>query len=157
MKTTARPAPSKASLQSAIDCFWETVPPTWNRIRANIRGVATQNFGITVEQFHILRHIRKGLGSVSELAEVKQISRPAISQAVETLVSKGLVMRQHSPEDRRFVQLSLTTEGENLLNAIFEKNREWMLKQMANLKTEDLELLLPALSILKNIFEETEP
>ena len=42
----------------AIDRFWETVPPLWGMIRTHIRAEATKNFDITVEQFHILRHVR---------------------------------------------------------------------------------------------------
>jgi DNA-binding MarR family transcriptional regulator len=74
----------------AIDRFWETVPPLWGTIRSHIRSAATGNFDISVEQFHILRHVRKGIGSISELATAKNISRPAVSQAVEALVKKGL-------------------------------------------------------------------
>ena len=67
---------------AAIEAFWGTIPPVWNRIKGNVRAIAVENYDISVEQFHILRHIRKGLTSVSELAEVKQISRSAVSQAV---------------------------------------------------------------------------
>ena len=90
--------------QKAIDRFWETIPPVWNQVRNNLRSIAAEKFEISVEQFHILRHIRKGITSVSELADVKQISRPAISQAVDVLVEKGLISRQQDADDRRFVQ-----------------------------------------------------
>ena len=66
----------------AIDRFWETIPPLWGMIRTHIRGEATKNFDISVEQFHILRHVRRGTGSISELATAKNISRPAISLAL---------------------------------------------------------------------------
>ena len=150
-------APASASnelLQHMIDRFWESVPPTWNRIRANVRGIAAEKFGITVEQFHILRHIRKGRGSVSELAEAKGISRPAISQAVELLVSKGLVTRHQNAEDRRFVQLALTESGEELLSAIFRENRAWMETKLSGLNPEQMRLISDALDTLKMAFEE---
>ncbi len=103
-----------------------------------MRGIAAEKFGITVEQFHILRHIRKGHGSVSELAEAKGISRPAISQAVELLVAKGLVTRREKTEDRRFVQLGLTENGEELLSAIFRENRVWMEEKLSVLTPEQM-------------------
>ena len=74
----------------AVDRFWETLPPLWNFIRSHIRATATSNFDITVEQFHVLRYVRRGVTSMSDLAVAKNISRPAISQAVDVLVKNGL-------------------------------------------------------------------
>ena len=90
IKQDTSEALAQSAFQTAIDEFWATIPPVWNRIKGNLRSIAEENYDISVEQFHILRHIRKGLTSVSELAEVKQISRSAISQAVDLLVEPGL-------------------------------------------------------------------
>ena len=141
-------------LQQTIDRFWESFPPTWNHIRTNVRGIAVEKFGITVEQFHILRHIRRGHDSVSELAEAKGISRPAISQAVELLVGKGLVTRRQNAEDRRFVQLELTDEGSELLSAIFRENRIWMEEKLSILTPEQMTQIIAALDVLKKVFED---
>lgn len=139
--------------QKAIDRFWETIPYMWNQVKANLRSLAAQNFDISVEQFHILRHIRRGIASVSELAEVKQISRPAISQAVDILVEKGLISRQQDAADRRHVNLTLTPAGDDLLNQIFRENRVWMNRKMASLGEEELDQISAALEILKATFE----
>ena len=139
----------------AIDRFWETIPPVWNLVRSNLRCIASENFEISVEQFHILRHIRKGITSVSELAAVKQISRPAISQAVDILVEKGLIARQQDANDRRYVHLRLTPEGDGLLNKIFQENRAWMTEKMAAFDPETLNRVIEGLGILKTIFEES--
>jgi DNA-binding MarR family transcriptional regulator len=141
-------------LQQTIDRFWESFPPTWNRIRTNVRGIAVEKFGITVDQFHILRNIRRGYGSVSELAEAKGISRPAISQAVDLLVGKGLVTRRQNVEDRRFVQLELTDEGSELLSAIFRENRIWMEQKLSNLTPEQMAQIIAALDVLKSAFDD---
>ncbi len=140
--------------QLAIDRFWETVPPVWNKVRNHLRCTASENYEISVEQFHILRHIRRGITSVSELAEVKQISRPAISQGVDGLVEKGLIARQQNADDRRFVNLALTPSGDELLNRIFQENRAWMAEKMAALSAEELNSAIAALEILKRTFEE---
>ena len=137
----------------AIDRFWETVPPLWNFVRSHIRATATTKFDITVEQFHVLRHVRRGMGSVSELATAKNISRPAISQAVDTLVNKGLLTRLQSTQDRRFVELRLTDEGNRLLDAVFEETREWMKERMSSLSVQEVETLAEAMQIMKKIIE----
>jgi DNA-binding MarR family transcriptional regulator len=148
-------APSTEQLiPAAIDAFWGTIPPVWNRIKANIRSIAEENYGISVEQFHILRHIRKGLTSVSQLAQVKQISRSAISQAVDVLVERGLICRLQNAQDRRNIPLELTGSGNQLLDAISDKNRAWMKSQMASLSTQDLNTLTCAMEILAKTFDK---
>jgi DNA-binding MarR family transcriptional regulator len=140
---------SDAILQQTIDRFWETVPPVWNTVHSRVRSAATQEFNISVEQFHILRHIRKGAHSVSELAEIGRISRPAISQAVDALFNKGLISRTQSTADRRCVELELTVDGVALLDAIFGKARQWMKTKLSALKTDDLHKVMSGLALLK--------
>jgi len=144
------------TLRRTIDRFWETIPPVWNRVRGNVRSIATEKFDISVEQFHILRHIRKGVASVSELASIRQISRPAVSQAVNVLVEMGYISRQQSTEDRRYVELELTPQGDTLLNAIFEQNRAWMLEKLSALTPDELHCLERGMEILKQTFEDRE-
>ena len=143
-------------LQQAIEQFWDTVPPVWGRVRGNVRANAIQDFNLTLIQFHILRHIRCGKHTVAELAEQQQISRPAVSQAVDLLVEKGLVSRRQNTRDRRYVQIDLTESGSSLLGAVFSKNRRWMVEKMAALSPQELETVIQAMSILKNTFDPTE-
>jgi DNA-binding MarR family transcriptional regulator len=137
--------------QKAVDAFWEALPPFWQSVSGFIRKISAEQFDITVEQFHILRHIRKGHGTVSELAQAKQISRPAISQSVEVLVNKGLVTRRQDSRDRRSTHLELTEKGNALLNAIFEQTRNWMAEAFSSLEEEDLDQLVRGLEVLKKV------
>ena len=139
-------------LPAAIEAFWSAIPPVWNRVKGNVRAIALENFDISVEQFHILRHIRRGLTSVSELAEVKQISRSAVSQAVDILVERGLICRRQNAQDRRNIPLELTGPGNALLDTISEKNRAWMRGRMASLTVQELNTLTRAMEILAGTF-----
>ncbi len=137
----------------AVDSFWETIPPLWTMVRSYIRTTATAKFDITVEQFHVLRYVRKGPGSMSELATAKNISRPAISQAVEILVKKGLLTRIQSTQDRRYVELALTEAGSNLLDTVFKETRTWMKERMHALTSDELEIMKKAMEIMKKMLE----
>jgi DNA-binding MarR family transcriptional regulator len=137
--------------EQAIDRFWETVPSLWNTVRSHIRATATAKFDISVEQFHVLRYVRRGTDSMSELATAKNISRPAISQAVDVLVKKGLLTRVQSTEDRRYVDLALTEAGNNLLDTVFQENRKWMKERMCDLSTDELETMVNAMEVMKKI------
>ena len=138
----------------AIEQFWETVPPLWGMIRSRIRASAETDFGITVEQFHVLRYVNRGMDSMRELASAKNISLPAISQAVEILVQKGLLRRLQSKEDRRHVDLSLTKEGNALLEALFGRMKAWMRERMACMTADELETIGRAMDSLRKMLPE---
>ena len=146
-------ASSRQLRDRAVDRFWETVPPLWNTVRSHIRVTATANFDITVEQFHILRFVRKGSESLSELAQAKNISRPAMSQAVEVLVKKGLLTRIQSTQDRRYVELALTEAGNHLLDTVFQDTREWMKERMQRLTSAEVETIAKAMEAMKKMLE----
>ena len=139
--------------EQAIDRFWETVPPLWNFVRSYIRATATGNFDITVEQFHVLRYVRRGNESMSELATAKNISRPAISQAVDVLVKKGFLTRIQSTTDRRYVELELTDAGNALLDTVFKETRDWMKERMGKLSADELETIAKAMEAMKKMLE----
>lgn len=144
---------STEMIQQTIDRFWESLPPTWSRVREHLRLVVSANCDITVEQFHVLRHIWKGSHTISDLATAKQISRPAISQAVEVLVEKGLITRRQSRADRRYVELELTDIGLALLNQIFVLNRAWMVEKMSVLTAGEAESIQSGLAALRKAFD----
>lgn len=141
------------ALKLAIDQYWETVPLVWSQIQSHLRSIAMEQFDISVGQFYLLRHIRKGLTSVRDIADARQISRPAISQEVDLLVEKGLITRKQEADDRRFVHLALTNEGEVLLNQLFALNRAWMEERMAQLSADDLNQITQGLKLLKSAFD----
>jgi len=148
------PAPPEV-LRQTIDQFWETVPGVWNLIRSHLRLIASEQFDISVGQFHIRRHIRKGLTSVRDIAEARQVSRPAVSQEVDVLVERGLITRRQEHGDRRFVHLALTSTGEELLNQLFQENRQWMMQKMVELPEADLEKITRGLALLESAFQAT--
>jgi DNA-binding MarR family transcriptional regulator len=143
-------------LKATVDLVLETLPPVWDRIRFNLRSAGTGKLGVTLEQFHTLRHIRKGYQSVRSLAEKRQVSAPAVSQAVETLVKKGLVTRRQEGEDRRCVLLELTPYASEVLDANYEENRAWMTEKMGGLTVAELGELRTAMEILKRAFATEE-
>jgi len=139
---------SKVLLQQTVETFWETFPPFWHRVRAHIRQSAELH-EISVEQFQILRHIRLGQCSVSKLADAKNISRPAISHGVDSLVNKGIIRRTTDTNDRRHIQLTLTDPGNILLDSIFEDTRQWMMQTLTPLSDEELQTLTQAMDFLR--------
>jgi len=145
------PNPSTPDL---IDKFWESVPPAWHQVRAQIRRVAAEKFQLTVEQFQVLRRIRKGIASVSALAEANRTSRSAVSKAVDALVNRGLVSRSQDPHDRRNVPLALTVEGGRALSAIYAETEAWLAIRIERLDPGERIRLLEAMDVLITAFAE---
>ena len=139
---------------TAIEKFWETIPPAWHATRATICKVAAENFHLTVEQFQVLRRIRKGIDSVSALAEANRTSRSSVSKAVDALVNKGLVSRSTDAHDRRHVHLSLTGEGERVLSAIYAETEAWLASRFERLTSAELGEILRSLDLLRKAFAE---
>jgi DNA-binding MarR family transcriptional regulator len=83
-------------------------------------------------QVHLLFTIasKKGEGmSMSEMAELSHITPGAVTQFVDGLVERGLVMREGDPSDRRIVRLKLT----ELAKKQFEKFRREHLTAMSKI------------------------
>ena len=69
------------------------------------------------------------------------------------LVKKGLLTRVQSTQDRRFVELTLTGAGNDLLDTVFQETREWMKKRMKMLNTDELEIVTRAMEALKKMLD----
>ncbi len=136
--------------QTTIERIWDTIPPVWNQVRHNIHINAVRDFDITFIQFRMLRQIQRGAQTVGDLAEKHQISRPAISQAVDLLVKKGLITRRQDDHDRRYIKLEMTEKGKQVVTTLMEKNHTWLKEKIAHLSPDELETILSALSILHN-------
>jgi DNA-binding MarR family transcriptional regulator len=137
-----------------VEKFWESIPPAWHRTRAVIRGAAATKAHLTVEQFQVLRRIRKGSTSVSKLADVSQTSRSAVSKAVDALVNHGLVSRSQNADDRRNIPLALTLEGERLLSMIYQDAEAWLSGRFTRLTARERRILIEGMDVLQKAFAQ---
>lgn len=77
-------------------------------------------FGITRREWRILAILASlGAAGSSELAARAHLDRPRTSRAIGALEAKKLVMRSTPGGDARYVQVSLTEEGERLYSELF--------------------------------------
>ena len=139
-------------LSLAVDRFWESIPPTWHRARGMIRSIAAEKFHLTVEQFQVLRRIRRGITSVGKIASDSRTSPSAISKAVDVLVKREFVCRQQDPRDRRNIPLTLTPEGERALSAIFAEAESWLSARFVDLSKDELLLAIRGMEIIQRAF-----
>lgn len=75
---------------------------------------------------------------VSDVAEFMGVTNAAASRAIDRLVQRGLVDRAVAPRDRRAVELSLTPEGQDLLDRVMQASDRKLMEALGDYPAERL-------------------
>ena len=129
--------------------------PSILRLSRHLRREA-QRGGSSSLDAQLLGTLREepGLG-VSELADMEQMSRPAMSAHVKRLIQLGYVQRE-TPKgdvDRRRIGLTVTRSGNNYLRTVSERREDWLTERLSELAAEDRTALDRASRSLRLILE----
>jgi DNA-binding MarR family transcriptional regulator len=130
--------------------------PVMLKLSRHLRREALK-VGVSALDAQLLLTIRKRPGSgVSELAELEQMSRPAMSNHVKRLEAAGLVRREEdAPDgDRRRVRLVLSPAGNQALIAIRRSRNDWIEARLARLDARELQALGAAIDPLARLVEK---
>lgn len=98
-------------------------------------------FGITLQQFNILRILR---GISPKSATIRELTNKMVdknsnaSRLVDKLEAKGLVSRVVREEDRRKVDVSITREGLELINEVSKTLDARYLEHFEGMSDEEL-------------------
>lgn len=89
---------------------------------------AARQCGVTPQQHQLMLGIAgytgRGSATVSELAEFLQERHNSVVGLVERAAQRGLVNKEHDTSDRRFVLVSLTSLGEEILARLTKLHEE---------------------------------
>jgi DNA-binding MarR family transcriptional regulator len=77
--------------------------------------VALGSVELSLSQYRVLSFLEEGSSESSALARRLAVRPPSVTSVVDGLVSRELVERHHSADDRRRVAHVLTDEGRRLL------------------------------------------
>lgn len=72
---------------------------------------------LSAAQFRVAGHVAAGEEQASRVAGALALAKPTVTQAVDSLVNAGLLLREPQPGDRRCVRLVLTDSGRAALAA----------------------------------------
>ncbi|MCF6093591.1 MarR family transcriptional regulator [Microaerobacter geothermalis] len=101
------------------------------------------NTEISSGEFFVLNQlVQDGPLKVSDLAQTFDVSLSHITALSDKLVSKGLVERKRSEEDRRIVLLSVTEKGQEAMAHFYELKKEYLKKVFETVEEGELETVL---------------
>lgn len=122
---------------------------SWLNNRNTIR---LKKFGITPEQFNVLRILRGSYPKPMRLADIteRMIDKSSnCTRLVEKLRLKKLVSREICENNRRQVDISITGEGQKILEKIDAESEEWIdtLKAINKQEASELNRILDKLRL----------
>jgi DNA-binding MarR family transcriptional regulator len=113
----------------------------------------SRSTGYSLPQFRTLVYLyRNKNASLSELADHIGLQLPSMSKTVDFLVTRKLVVRRPSPEDRRHISLRLSSRGIAELRKA-QQNTEMRLAETLGVLTPSQQaIVVGALQILRPVF-----
>ncbi|WP_179474675.1 MarR family winged helix-turn-helix transcriptional regulator [Mycolicibacterium vinylchloridicum] len=111
------------------------------------RRAVVERTGLPFSRIRILRRLASQPMTVKEVAEAATIDAPAATVAVNDLESRGLVVRQTHPDNRRCKLVSLTDAGRDVI-AVLDATDDPAPEALAALDEQDLAALRTILARL---------
>lgn len=110
--------------------------------------------GITPSQLSALTTVaRAGSLRLGKLAERERISKATLTRLVARLEEAGYLDRAADPDDRRSAVVSVTTEGEELLDVTAERADAYLSRQVAALTDDERAVLAAAVPVLERALQ----
>ena len=143
-------SPEEAALE-----IMETVPLVMRIMRAEMRR--HRQPGLSVPQFRTLAFLKGRPGAaLNSLSEHLGLTPASTSKLVDGLVERNLLERRESAEDRRRIELSLTSQGFSVWEDAFQHAQASLARRLACLGEAEREALQSSMRILRPLFEEAE-
>jgi MarR family 2-MHQ and catechol resistance regulon transcriptional repressor len=115
--------------------------------------------GLTATQLGVLEAIlHKGPLTQRQLGRKVLTSAGNLTDVIDKLAARGLVLRQRSPTDRRSVTVALTREGRTLIEELFPEHARdiaWAMRSLSLAELQELGRLLRKLG--RPGMQEQEP
>lgn len=137
----------------AIDLF--SIPAFSSRIiRSKFTKVALANIEVSLTPLHFeIMYLLMEESSlpVAEVGKRLILAKAHMTQLVDKLVEKEMVIRETDPNDRRVIRISITEKGKEILNEVYERVSIAFKEALSSLSKNDLEELTTSLSKIRDI------
>jgi len=117
----------------------------FREIKNTLSGYLTQvlpSYRISPIMMYTLEFLRKHPDSIAvDIAKEFGLTRGAVTQILDRLEEKSLILRRPHPTSRRSLSIQVTDTGNELINAIFHEYDQKIEQLFANYSQEELSLL----------------
>ncbi|MFT8320050.1 MAG: MarR family transcriptional regulator [Bacillus sp. (in: firmicutes)] len=123
---------------------------TSKAIHDRIKEEMTKNkLGIT--EFSVLEVLyQKGKQTIQQIGNCILVSSGSMTYVIDKLEQRGLLCRNACPDDRRVVHVTLTDDGNELMNDIMPKYHEFVNQMFETLDSDEAETLVQLLKKVRN-------
>jgi len=112
--------------------------------------------GISVIHSHILYELSKHPNiSLNDLSQNLAVDTSTLSRQVQQLVEQNMINRHPDPNDRRFVVLALTSEGQKVSKEIAEQMEQYVSSVLQFIPKEKQDQVLESLDLLSNAMKQS--
>lgn len=142
-----------------MERYWQRFDDALHQMKNKLGAGLSQNMecGLTPEQFILLRLLSQNKRmTVSEIAAALRVKPSAVSIMADRLFKNQWIHRQRNVHDRRVVCISLSEQGEEVINRTIHQRKEIMKKYMSQLEKEEVELFISVHEKLANIIANEE-
>lgn len=143
-----------------LDPRRQELKETWKELTneiANYRGKKIREAGLSFHNLIIMNHLFiNPNANQSDLADLMSVSKPTVSSIVDTLVRKGLVVRNVPDSDRRKTTLNLTAAGVDLVKSIRDEAVSSFSKILEKLSDVEVENLNSIMRKIKTYLQEVK-
>ena len=143
-------------IASTSECAREVldvVPAIMRVIRAEMRRHRSSD--LSVPQFRAMTFINRNPGcSLLTVAEHLGLTSPSACRMIDILVGRGLVSRQISIKDRRMINLSMTDNGQSILEISRKGTMENLATIFSSLTPSEQSIIMDAMKILRPVFSD---
>lgn len=132
-----------------------SIPAFSSRIvRSKFTKVTLANIEVSLTPLHfeIMRLLAEEGGlPVFEIGKRLVLAKAHMTQLVDKLVEKEMIIREADPSDRRVTRISLTNTGKQSLDSLHNSVGEALEKALSSLSENDLKDLSTSLDKIRNI------
>lgn len=135
--------------------LFDTIPPFVRLLRSHVKTATAGS--MTFPQFRVLAQVKRGVNTVSDIAEQIGVSQPAMTKMAGGLIERGYLRRDRDLSDGRQYNLKLTKKGETLYDETIAKAERSLEQHFSSLSIEKKRELLDLLKQLREFTNVENP
>lgn len=111
--------------------------------------MAKNKLGIT--EFSVLEVLyQKGKQTIQQIGNCVLVTSGSMTYVIDKLEQRGLLSRNACPDDRRVIHVTLTDDGNELMNEIMPKYHKVVNQMFDSLNSDEAETLVQLLKKVRN-------